>query len=197
MTVNDPPRLAMSLLSRCLPVDDPLTGDLIEDFAVGRSRAWFWRQTMVAISVRGSRAVRIGTVVVLTALIGPVAGYVAYARAVSDPAELPRLVQQLTIEEMIRSVRTDDVYAPLRFEGQVVDVTGVLGSVIPQVAANPRVTPALYVTSAFHLPEFGVIFQLDPSVDVADLTLGETVTLRCPVLDQHVSQSFCLVVPPS
>lgn len=49
MTRTGPPRLAMSLLIRCLPEDDPLTGDLVEEFAAGRSPAWFWWQTLAAL----------------------------------------------------------------------------------------------------------------------------------------------------
>jgi hypothetical protein len=55
MTRNDPPRLALSLLSRWLPDDDPLTGDLVEEFAVGRSRLWFWRQTLSALGAAFDR----------------------------------------------------------------------------------------------------------------------------------------------
>lgn len=49
MTRNAPPRLAQSLLSRFLPDDDPLIGDLVEEFSAGRSRIWFWRQTGSAL----------------------------------------------------------------------------------------------------------------------------------------------------
>jgi hypothetical protein len=55
MTSNGPPRLALSLLSRWLPDDDPLTGDLVEEFAAGRSRAWFWRQTWSALGAAWDR----------------------------------------------------------------------------------------------------------------------------------------------
>jgi hypothetical protein len=54
MTRNDPPRLALSLLSRWLP-DDPLTGDLVEEFAAGRNRLWFWRQTLSALGAAVDR----------------------------------------------------------------------------------------------------------------------------------------------
>jgi hypothetical protein len=47
----NPPRLALALLNRFVPDDEPLTGDLIEEFAAGRSRAWFWRQTIAAVAL--------------------------------------------------------------------------------------------------------------------------------------------------
>jgi hypothetical protein len=46
-----PPRLAVALLTRFVPDEEPLTGDLIEEFAAGRSRAWFWRQTIAAVAL--------------------------------------------------------------------------------------------------------------------------------------------------
>lgn len=55
MTRNDPPRLALSLLSRWLPDDDPLIGDLVEEFEAGRGRLWFWRQTCSALGAAWDR----------------------------------------------------------------------------------------------------------------------------------------------
>jgi len=49
---KQPPRLALALLSRFVPDDEPLAGDLIEEFEIGRSRAWFWRQAFAAILTR-------------------------------------------------------------------------------------------------------------------------------------------------
>jgi hypothetical protein len=44
-----PPQLAVALLNRFLPDNEPLVGDLLEEFAVGRSRPWFWRQVAHAL----------------------------------------------------------------------------------------------------------------------------------------------------
>jgi hypothetical protein len=52
MTRSQPPRLALALLQRVVPDNEALIGDLIEEFEAGRSRAWFWRQTVVAIAHR-------------------------------------------------------------------------------------------------------------------------------------------------
>lgn len=55
MTTRHPPRLALWLLNRILPDDDPLTGDLVEEFGRRGSRLWFWRQTAGAILARRER----------------------------------------------------------------------------------------------------------------------------------------------
>ena len=53
MTRTDPPRLAVALLARFLPADDPLAGDLLERYAVTGSQLWLWRQVLMAIALRG------------------------------------------------------------------------------------------------------------------------------------------------
>lgn len=55
MTTRRPPRIAWWLLNRILPVGDPLTGDIVEEFGRRRSRLWFWRQTAGAILARRER----------------------------------------------------------------------------------------------------------------------------------------------
>ena len=53
MTRTTPPRLAVALLARFLPDDDPLTGDLLERYATTGSRLWLWREVVMAILLRG------------------------------------------------------------------------------------------------------------------------------------------------
>ena len=53
MTRTDPPRLAVALLGRFLPDDDPLAGDLLERYAATGSRVWLWREVVMAILLRG------------------------------------------------------------------------------------------------------------------------------------------------
>ncbi len=49
MMTRRPPRLAMRLLDYFLPDNEPLTGDLLEEFERRQSRCWFWRQALAAI----------------------------------------------------------------------------------------------------------------------------------------------------
>jgi hypothetical protein len=44
-----PPRLPFALLQRFVTDNDPLIGDLVEQFARRQSRLWFWHQVLVAI----------------------------------------------------------------------------------------------------------------------------------------------------
>ena len=44
-----PPRLAVALLNRFLPDNEPLVGDLLEEFAARKSRVWLWRQAILAL----------------------------------------------------------------------------------------------------------------------------------------------------
>jgi hypothetical protein len=56
MNTHRPPRLANWLLRRLryFEYNEALSGDLAEEFAAGRSSAWYWRQTIGAIA-RGMR----------------------------------------------------------------------------------------------------------------------------------------------
>lgn len=51
-----PPRLAVALLNRFLPDNEPLAGDLLEEFAVRKSRLWLWRQVVLALLMGSSRS---------------------------------------------------------------------------------------------------------------------------------------------
>lgn len=58
MTPRRPPVLAQTLLEWVDPANDALHGDLLEEFAAGRSRAWYWRQVAAAAGVAAVRPVR-------------------------------------------------------------------------------------------------------------------------------------------
>ncbi len=61
MSSVPPPRLAVYLLHRFLPDNEPLVGDLLEEFDRRRSRAWFWKQAISAIvlpRLRGPAEIR-------------------------------------------------------------------------------------------------------------------------------------------
>ena len=49
MMTRRPPRLAMRLLDYFLPDNEPLTGDLLEEFERRQSSWWLWRQVVAAI----------------------------------------------------------------------------------------------------------------------------------------------------
>jgi hypothetical protein len=50
-----PPRLAVALLNRFVSVNEPLIGDLLEEFQAGRTRTWFWGQVCLAIVTSPAR----------------------------------------------------------------------------------------------------------------------------------------------
>lgn len=58
MTPRRPPVLAQTLLEWVDPANDALHGDLLEEFAAGRSRLWYWRQVAAATGVAFARPVR-------------------------------------------------------------------------------------------------------------------------------------------
>jgi hypothetical protein len=49
------PVLATALLQRLGPGDESFVGDLVEEYAAGRSRAWYWRQVSSAIALGSVR----------------------------------------------------------------------------------------------------------------------------------------------
>jgi hypothetical protein len=49
------PVLATALLQRLGPADVSFVGDLVEEYAAGRSRAWYWRQVLSAIVLGSAR----------------------------------------------------------------------------------------------------------------------------------------------
>ncbi len=56
--MNKPPRLAMAILMRLGPREEPLVGDLVEEYTTGRSRLWFWRQALAAVAAGTIRGIR-------------------------------------------------------------------------------------------------------------------------------------------
>ena len=71
MSAQHPPRLAMFLLTRFAagPHHDSIVGDLVEQLADGRSSAWFWRQTFMAIGAARWRDLRTHKMLAATALL--------------------------------------------------------------------------------------------------------------------------------
>ncbi|MDP2389274.1 MAG: hypothetical protein Q8N52_03005 [Acidobacteriota bacterium] len=58
MTSRRPPVLAQTLLEWVDPANAPLHGDLLEEFAAGRSRLWYWQQVFGAAAAAMVRPVR-------------------------------------------------------------------------------------------------------------------------------------------
>ena len=60
MRASNPPALATKLLERLVagPHREALAGDLIEQYHQGRSRAWYWRQALVAVVLGVGKDVR-------------------------------------------------------------------------------------------------------------------------------------------
>jgi hypothetical protein len=56
--MKPPPALANALLTRLVPVDDPIAGDIHEEWSSGQSAAWFWRQTIAAVGYAAWRESR-------------------------------------------------------------------------------------------------------------------------------------------
>jgi hypothetical protein len=90
MTTRAPPRLATWLLEHLGPRyrNESLVGDLFEEYQRDRTRAWYWRQTAVAIVLGRVRRLHISVVrfvltVVLNFLIefGIVLGGIALAES--------------------------------------------------------------------------------------------------------------------
>lgn len=49
MSASHPSRIALAVFDYFISNNDPLKGDLIEEFPVRRSQAWLWRQVLCAI----------------------------------------------------------------------------------------------------------------------------------------------------
>lgn len=60
MKPTDPPALATALMELLIPsrTSVGLIGDLIEEHRKGRSRTWYWRQTIAALTTSAFREVR-------------------------------------------------------------------------------------------------------------------------------------------
>ena len=58
MRTSHPPRLATLLLER-FAANEPLIGDLQEEYAAGQSNAWYWRQALTAVAVAMLRGLNI------------------------------------------------------------------------------------------------------------------------------------------
>jgi len=58
MKTSHPSRLALGLLHRFVPDDEPLAGDLLEEFGRRQSQSWLWRQVLMAVLLQAFRRPR-------------------------------------------------------------------------------------------------------------------------------------------
>jgi hypothetical protein len=66
MTVSRPPRLALAVLDRLAPSNEPLAGDLREEFHSGRSTLWLWSQIGHALVIGSFRQLHVPVALNLT-----------------------------------------------------------------------------------------------------------------------------------
>jgi len=61
VSARQPPTLAVWLLTRLglTKRNEPLAGDLLEEFCNGRTAGWYWRQTFMAISTELGQRIRL------------------------------------------------------------------------------------------------------------------------------------------
>ncbi len=71
MNRTQPPHLATWMLEHLTTAgqDEPLAGDLLEEFRAGRSSGWYWRQIISAIAIGWARSVFEHRIVLLFAAI--------------------------------------------------------------------------------------------------------------------------------
>lgn len=60
--MKQPPVIARFLLERLGPRDQPLVGDLYEEYGAGRSRTWLWRQVMASVAYGAIADIRCGPI---------------------------------------------------------------------------------------------------------------------------------------
>jgi hypothetical protein len=92
MSQINPPSLPAWMLERFTPegANDALAGDLLEEFRMGRSRLWFWRQVLAALaiawlkSLRGHRALVVFAV--LWSMLAP--AWVTWIAKIENEANL-------------------------------------------------------------------------------------------------------------
>lgn len=122
--MRKPPTLATWLLSRF--VDCSLVGDLLEEYRRGRSRRWYWRQALIAVSRSADGDVRCHPVLALRALLVLVLSVLSYNYCIARPLDLlyGDLMWYLRWH-LTPSVFTDQ--SPLLFYVPI----GVLGILVP------------------------------------------------------------------
>jgi hypothetical protein len=86
MTFKQPPLVAMWVLTHLSRPNHALAGDLIEEYQRGRSRAWYWRQVILAIVASFFRDVQSHKLATLQAVFTGFAAFEVLGRLAIGPA---------------------------------------------------------------------------------------------------------------
>src|SRR5215472_15170633 len=79
MSRHGPPELAKWVFEHFGSANEALAGDLIEEYAQGRSAAWYWRQVLIAVLIGCSNQVRRHKLLTVRAVIvGWAASYISW-----------------------------------------------------------------------------------------------------------------------
>jgi preprotein translocase subunit SecY len=122
MTEQQPPALATWLLKRAARGNEPLVGDLLEEYRRGRSALWYWRQVLTTVVVGGSKAAALALGVVAVYLIG------SYVSIPGANASVVALLER-------RAVGTPFQLFSVMFGGQLAGITIFALGIGPYISA--------------------------------------------------------------
>jgi preprotein translocase subunit SecY len=122
MTEQQPPALATWLLKRAARGNEPLVGDLLEEYRRGRSAVWYWRQVLTTVVVGGSKAAALALGVVAVYLIG------SYVSIPGANASVVALLER-------RAVGTPFQLFSVMFGGQLTGITIFALGIGPYISA--------------------------------------------------------------
>jgi preprotein translocase subunit SecY len=122
MTEQQPPALATWLLKRAARGNEPLVGDLLEEYRRGRSALWYWRQVLTTVVVGGSKAAALALGVVAVYLIG------SYVSIPGANASVVALLER-------RAVGTPCQLFSVMFGGQLAGITIFALGIGPYISA--------------------------------------------------------------
>lgn len=145
--MRQPPKLATTLLDRMGPIDPVLLGDLEEAYRGGRSKAWYWRQTLAVIALALVRQIKTPTRVAPSIVMGwAVLGLVF---AFGDAAAY-RIASGLSAGWTHAGAYQTGVWWPFHLAAILVSYAGfaLSGWIVGRAQRrNPRPILLLYITS--------------------------------------------------
>lgn len=157
MRPTTPPRLATTLLNR-FAANDPLAGDIQEEYRSGRSVVWYWRQTLMAVAIallrRGDwhdlfaahgmlmQCVMLGLVSVCAVFTVKVTAWIVFHEGTAA------LLEPGALREAVRV-------------GLAFAISIVIGGAIARVHAHSRTAAVVAFSTAVTLWAFGNLYLLD------------------------------------